>query len=57
MQLKEAPENRRDAKGAETDQFESPANLSLKGNRFDPHSLALFSALFASLRFLCACAG
>jgi len=51
IQLTDAPLNRRDAKDAETDQSQSPENLSLKGHWL-AQPLLLFSALFASLRFL-----
>jgi len=53
MQLNEPPINRRDAKGAEADQSHAPGDLSLKGDGLERSRLALFSASFASLRFIC----
>ncbi len=42
MQLKQAQINRRDAMDAETDQSQSPEDLSLKGDWFERHLLRSF---------------
>jgi hypothetical protein len=53
MQLRKAQMNRRDAMSAETDHSQPFENLSLEDDWFERRSQPLFSALIASLRFLC----